>query len=438
MLAILTIATTAGWLLLFAALTARRGTTRAADEAPRPGTEPPAVVSVMAGHPDLGYPCTLLDLAARGWLRLNSPADSPVTCFVTEDPPREELTSYERQVYDHVVSRAGPRRDLPARALEDGFAGPATIGTSGPEMKSATASFMERFARDVVDDSRRRGLTLQKLGAGSCFLLWLAALIPAVAAGLALQVYGVHQYWIAAVGFVALCTVAGYAVSCEKLTPAGREALSRWESGCAESGRIPPLREGMPGWPDRQVAYAAALGRARAAVRLFQSRHGKAVRKKMWSGYGGHWREIAIGDPSGRHFGGLLFWLSIALLPPVIAAALVPGGMWRAIAFLLFSCAALAAFRALAKDLLIPGFAEFDGQVIEAWIHTETGPDENSQTSYLPCIAIDDGVRDQAWALTVSPEDYARFTPGTLVHVQVNPRRNRLLAIRPVETAGRG
>jgi hypothetical protein len=318
------------------------------------------VVSVLAGHPDLGYPSTLLDLAARGWVRLSSPADGPVTCFVTEDPPREELTSYERQVYDHVVSRAGRRRDVPARALEDGFAGPATIGTSGREMKSATASFMERFAHDVVDDSRRRGLTRQKLGAGSCFLLWLAALIPAVAFGL-----------------------------------------------------------------------------AQSAVRLFQSRHGKAIRKKMWSGYGGRWREIAIGDPSGRQFGGWLFWLSIALLPPAIAAALVPGGTWRAIALLLIACAALAAFRSLAKDLRIPGFAEFDGQVIEAWIHTETGPDENSQTSYLPCIAIDDGLRDQAWALTVSPEDYARFTPGTLVHFQVNPRRNRLLAIRPAETAGR-
>jgi hypothetical protein len=45
---------------------------------------------------------------------------------------------------------------------------------------------------------------------------------------------------------------------------------------------------------------------------------------------------------------------------------------------------------------------------------------------------------DRAWALTVPREDYARFTPGTLVHVQVNPRRNSLLAIRPVETAGRG
>ncbi|HEX3388371.1 MAG TPA: hypothetical protein VHT94_04970 [Streptosporangiaceae bacterium] len=90
------------------------------------------------------------------------------------------------------------------------------------------------------------------------------------------------------------------------------------------------------------------------------------------------------------------------------------------------------------EDLRIPGFAEFDGQVIEAWIRTETGPDENSQTSYLPCIAIDDGLGDRAWALTVPREDYARFTPGTLVHVQVNPRRNRLLAIRPVETAGRG
>jgi hypothetical protein len=28
---------------------------------------------------------------------------------------------------------------------------------------------------------------------------------------------------------------------------------------------------------------------------------------------------------------------------------------------------------------------------------------------------------------------YARFTPGTLVHAQVSPRRNTLLDIAPVE-----
>jgi len=35
------------------------------------GAEPPAVVSLLAGHlDDTGYPATLLDLAARGWFRL--------------------------------------------------------------------------------------------------------------------------------------------------------------------------------------------------------------------------------------------------------------------------------------------------------------------------------------------------------------------------------
>jgi hypothetical protein len=81
-----------------------------------------------------------------------------------------------------------------------------------------------------------------------------------------------------------------------------------------------------------------------------------------------------------------------------------------------------------------PRLAEFDGQVIEAWIETETGAGENSQTSYLPCIAIDDGRRDQAWAVTVSSEQYARFTPGTLVRARLNPR----LAIWPVDAARDG
>jgi hypothetical protein len=46
------------------------------------------------------------------------------------------------------------------------------------------------------------------------------------------------------------------------------------------------------------------------------------------------------------------------------------------------------------------------------------------------CLAIDDGVRDQAWAFTVTAEQYRTYSAGTLVHAQVDRRRNRLLVIR--------
>jgi hypothetical protein len=47
-------------------------------------------------------------------------------------------------------------------------------------------------------------------------------------------------------------------------------------------------------------------------------------------------------------------------------------------------------------------------------------------------------VRDRAWAFSVTAGQYRRFTPGTLVHAQVNPRRNRLLEIAPLAVDPRG
>jgi len=142
MLIIVTTATVAGWLALWAALAARTSATWARAVARQPprlaGSESPAVVSLLAGHlPSLGYPATLLDLAARGWFRLESPARGPVMCVLAHNPPASELTAYERRVYTHVVTRAGDRADIPAAALSDGFTGPAA---GGGAMKSAIRS----------------------------------------------------------------------------------------------------------------------------------------------------------------------------------------------------------------------------------------------------------------------------------------------------------
>jgi len=117
------------------------------------------------------------------------------------------------------------------------------------------------------------------------------------------------------------------------------------------------------------------------------------------------------------------------LAPPELA--LLSSGAVRLGALLVMAADAAVVMRVLAKQAAIPQSAEFNGRVIEAWIHEYTG--ENS-ASYTPCFAIDDGLRDHAWVFYVSREQYARFTPGTDVHTRVNPRRNELLDLRPLET----
>lgn len=452
MLLILAVAAAAGWLALWAVLAGRTspGTAQAQGGVPpRPaGSEPPAVVSLLAGRlAALGYPATLLDLAARGLFRLEPRADGRVMCVLGKHLPGAELTAYERRAYTQLVTRACGRPDVPAEALSDGFAG-TPAGRDGT-MKSGRDAFMEAFNRDVIEDSRSRGLTRPRLSEAAGCLLWLAALLPAIALGLALRADRGYAYWVPVAGFVTLCALTGVAVKGEKLTPAGRAALRAWRASCTVSATMGPVTAGyaaarpgggatagtrMPaGWPRREIAYAAALGRARAAVKLFSPANGRPA-KAIWSGYSGQWRQITIGDPQPRSWiqaGGtglaILAVVLAALLPPTLATAVIAHGELRAAAFGVLACDVLIAASLLAKDAAVPAFAEFDGLVVEAWTEEESG--ENSSTTHW-CLAIDDGVRDQAWAFTVTAEQYRTYTAGTLVHAQVDPRGNRLLVIR--------
>jgi hypothetical protein len=446
-----TVATAGGWLLLWVWLVFRTSPVPAAEGPPwlagpagPAGPESPAVVSLLAGRLQaFGYQATLLDLAARGWFRVEAPPGGPVMCVLGGNPPRGELASYERRAYAHLVTRAGGRRDVPARALADGF-----VGEAGPGglVKSAKAGFMEGFARDVTEDSRQRGLSRPRVSSPAGCLLFLAALVPAIASALAVHAFRSNDYWIPVACFFGLCALLGLSDG-EQPTRAGRAALREWRARCAApavaSAAMTPAGGGVgimpPGWPQREVAYAAAIGKASAAVGLFTDEHGQQRGKTIWSSYGGSWRQVAIGDPARRSWvqaGGcgmqIVVILLLALLPPTVATIILAHGELRAAALGVIALDALLVMLLLGKDAAVPGFAEFDGQVVEAWTQEES--DENTTTSLL-CLAIDDGVRDQAWAFSVTQEQYARFIPGTLVHARVNPRRNKLLEMWPLSAS---
>jgi hypothetical protein len=48
-------------------------------------------------------------------------------------------------------------------------------------------------------------------------------------------------------------------------------------------------------------------------------------------------------------------------------------------------------------------------------------------TSYY--VAVDDAFGPEAWAFEVRPAEYRRLAPGTLAHVRINARLNKLIDI---------
>ena len=76
----------------------------------------------------------------------------------------------------------------------------------------------------------------------------------------------------------------------------------------------------------------------------------------------------------------------------------------------------------------VPGFAEFDGQVIRQWM--VKGGDESPDEYH---VAIDDGTSAKAWDFTIGSEPYRLLTPGTFVHARVNLRNRAQETVEPVE-----
>jgi hypothetical protein len=388
--------------------------------------ETPAVVSLIAGRlGKYGYQATLLDLAARGWFRLGEPGRGLVTCLLTDNPPAERLTPYERRVLEYLATRAHGRRHVPADALSDGF-------PRGAE------DFMKEFRAEVVADAREGGLAEARLGGGQAFLLCVGAVVLAVLSGVVFhQIRNDNLDVISVFGCLFLCAPPIYdATHAGRPTTVGRSVLEQWRARCAPAA-APSFGGG------RLVAYAAALGKAPAAPAVFprpaEQEPTLTQRSLTWSGQSGQWRQIRIGNPAKREVAGPVTGFFLALGLPAVSFLAIGGTFWaqgatrlqmQAGAVLVVCAGAVVIWLADLRDNAIPDFAEFDGVIIRQWLRDDSDPDSASR-KMTPCLAIDDGARETSWAFEVSPEQYARFTAGTLVHVQANPRRNVLRDLRP-------
>ena len=313
----------------------------------------------------------------------------------------------------------------------------AAAAGSGPPKREAGAG--TAFADEVRADARHRGLIRSRIGPGTLVLLAAAGIPGAVLATMALARHQ-QSFYLATPALVYLIILrAPWALYRRtRLTRAGQEALAAWLGfrlaliGSRSGPTAGTALLAVGG--DRRIAYAAALGAAPDAVAAFSA---AADRDRVWSSFGGSWHRVVVGKARHRYVPGtaalagsaalcgLFAILTLVILSEFglkwAAVFLVfPGCIWWGGTLLVFGCSARGARR--------PALAEFDGQILKMWTENVPG-DDNTPSHTRYCVAIDDGIREQAWALDVGHQVYAASRAGLLVHVRVDPRRNELLAM---------
>ena len=385
--------------------------------------ERPAVVSLLTGRlARTGYPATLLDLAARGWLSLTEPEPGQLTCTVPARPPAGELTAYESRTLAHAAQRTQPTGAAPAAALGSGF----DIGDT---------EFAAQFEADVRADATSLGLLTSRISrtAGALLASWLTG---ALALGIAALAPSSYAGWIVAVvlGYFGGLRLLAMLAAGTRLTGPGRAARGHWRGSRAVLPGSPAGQDGG----DRTIAYAAALGAAPDAIAAFAPSG-----RLLWSSYTGTWRQVRVGDPAEQYApgpGGLTGVTALLAMFAVLALFITsqwglkwgaaftvfPGSIWWGSCWYVY-------YRAAAARRLPPE-AEFDGLVLRRWTYVESG-DENSSGVTHYCVAIDDGQRDQAWALSIGWPAYDGARAGMIVHARLDPRRNRLLDLSPARPA---
>ncbi len=283
---------------------------------PRPDAAPvagafradtPATVNMLANDATVtaaGLRATVIDLAARGWLRILPPDDQydelarvrpAATAF-----EGDSLRPHERLVLQHIMARFTEDRAIPARFL--------AVDVRGP--------WWRRFVSLVVDDARQSGLVTRRwspvdlaipgglaaVAALCTFAAWVAgdehiAVIDSIDRRIV---------WFVVIGLLVL--VATRLVRTElrpeyTLTDAGVTATSRWlavRRRLEETG-FGDLAPSALQLGDRRLAYATAMCLAEgAAVELPLAREDH---RRAWSSVGGHARLVRVDYPMRPGYG---------------------------------------------------------------------------------------------------------------------------------------
>ena len=453
------VAAVGAWLLLYALVLL--GTRPARPEpAPAtqdlPGSEPPAVVSLLAGYWDLSEDAaesTLIDLGARRFLEFRQPGNDPMQTTVhVRDPNPAGLTGYERRIFDRVAGLAvGGVVPLPALTFRD---------------TDQAAKFDKRVRAEVIADARARGLSRRRFGPALLAVLTVTAVLAAVGVGVAVLIAARHSkdpLRAAGAGwFVTMLVLNGLAHRShgERDTEAGRAVAARWLGvkawlrGTEAFAELPPSAVAV--W-DRYLSYGCALGCTRVSSAVIDL--GMGNRKRVWSSFGGTWHRVRVRYPKwwpryGKTAPRLIirglvatavgfvlvyFWASgVARIfrEPAIGGSRADGlaDSVRNVGLLLVALLLVYGLYVLLRttiDLAAP--RTITGQVLWRQVWRENSGGENSPARpYLHYLAIDDGTDDRTTAWGIPSNEVDRCTDGDTVTVKVRPWSRRIVELTVV------
>ena len=282
-------------LLLIFAFVTRPREVEAAPATMDLGEESPALVDYLLSHfhsTSHGLAGTLLDLAAGHYLDIDEHHDG--TYFGAGREPPDRLLPHERMLYDHVVRLAGGG-SVPSQAL--------TLGSA-----QQSASWLRRFDKFVTQDGRTRGVIVPRFGIKEWGIVRIVGavaglLVIASAAQADATMVGIFA---AGTGLVFSHTALEKLFGTQKLTPPGEQAVAHW---LGVKAYLSQQGEGFHDLPaahvilwDRYMAYAAAMGLARAAARSLPL--GAEDDHKAWSNLTGDWRQVTVRYPRRRFLWG--------------------------------------------------------------------------------------------------------------------------------------
>ncbi len=260
--------------------------------------ESPALAGLLSDDFEIGseaVPATVLDLAARGVFSLEEIEPGRTICRVARRGAGQ-LTPYEDRVYDTIRDRAIDGI-VPAAAL--------TPGT-----RDASQKWQREFQKEVIADSHARGLTRDRWPSGLCGVLGLGLVLVGLLVGAAVMVGGEVDPDETRVAIVAGAVTAASLVLISVTVGRFTRSLAQLptDAGMAAARRCIGLQtqlrdhEQMDAAPPasvviwgRHLAYAAALGAARASVIALPM--GEEDDNHAWSRFGGAWRRVRVRYP---------------------------------------------------------------------------------------------------------------------------------------------